>query len=540
MPLYPQRLGDLPDFAASQWPDSEALSFGDDSLNFQQLRDQIALAAHALLARGIGKGECVGLWITNRIEFVIAFYAVVKIGAVAVPLNTRYRSDAIRFVVAHAECRMLIIVERSGPVNYLALLQAAVPGFHGRSFGGSPEFPLLRDIVVICDDNSDVACSWNRLLADANAVQTDQYTAAAAAVQQTDTALIVFTSGTTGNPKGVVHDHSNIRAVYERALSWPLRHGDSVLEFLPMFHLYALSEMVIACMVTGVHQVIMDAFDPELALRLIDQKRVSGLHGFETHYADLLRAHDKLKTNISSLRFGTLPAGSENSNAVAEQVQERLCPTVTGFGMSETWAWACLTTLEDGREQRCTTSGRPMPGMEIRIIDPDTGQDLPQDNAGEILCRGYGNMRGYFRDPETTARTIDSDGWLHSGDQGLLRPDGYLRFLGRYKEMLKVGGENVSPAAVEQELLRLVPGIEQVAVVPYPDERLTEVPVAYIVAQPETVCTLEEVQARCRGRIASFKIPRYVVTVESLPMTPSGKVQRAVLKARALVDISAA
>lgn len=179
-----------------------------------------------------------------------------------------------------------------------------------------------------------------------------------------------------------------------------------------------------------------------------------------------------------------------------------------------------------------------MPGLEVRIVDPTTGAEQPTNAEGEILARGYTVMRGYFRDAEATAKAIDADGWLHSGDRGFLRPDGFMQFLGRYKEMLKVGGENVSPAALEQELAALVPSIEQVAVVGVADPRLHEVPCAYIVPKPGMECSLEDVQARCRGKIASFKIPRYVVSVDSLPMTASGKVQRVALRQRAAEELA--
>ncbi|MBE0594494.1 MAG: AMP-binding protein [Gemmatimonadales bacterium] len=531
--------GELPAAAARRWPSATALSFEGANLSFREVSEAVDRAARALLARGIRKGDCVGLWITNCPEFVVAFYAVEKIGAIAVPFNTRYRQDDIVFVLRHAECRMLITVDRSGPVECLEMLQAVIPGFDGKRFERSEEFPHLEHIVVISGSDDGGALSWSRFLLDGDDASEAQLREAVANVRPDDIALIVFTSGTTGNPKGVMHDHSCLRNVRERSALWPLSADDTVLNFLPMFHLYGLSEMVMACMLTGMRQVITATFDPDEALRLIAQERVTILHGFETHYADLMRSHDRLGLDVGSVRFGTLPAGMPNSNAIAHEVQDRLCPTVSGIGMSETWAWVSMCTLDDSREQRCETSGRPMPGVEIRVVDPVTGKEVPRGMVGEILYRGYTVMRGYFRDPEATARTIDSEGWLHSGDQGLMREDGFVRFLGRYKEMLKVGGENVSPAAVEQEVAKLVPSIEMIAVVGFPDARLGEVAVAYVVPKPGMTCTTEEVAGKCKGRIASFKIPRHVIEVPSLPMTASGKVQRVLLKEQALRDLPA-
>ena len=538
METMPLLFGELPAWAAARWPQAEAVLYEGDRWTFAQIDAQVDEAARALLARGIRKGDSVGLWITNCPEFIVAFYAAAKVGAIVVPMNTRYRADDIRFVIRHAECKLLISVEQSGPVNYLEMLQAAIPGLSEDGLTPGEDYPHLQGVVVIPSDARQTPISWSGFLAGAASVPPEQLQAVAGSVKKTDPALIIFTSGTTGHPKGVVHDHSNLRAVVERARGWPQAPGDGVLNFLPMFHAYSLSEMVMASMVMGMRQVVLSAFDAEQSLRLIERERINVLHGFETHYADMLRVHDTLKSDLSSLKFGTLPAGMENSTAVALQVQDRMCPTVTGFGMSETWAWVCMTTLDDTREQRCATSGRPMPDIAVKVVDPETGADMPPGTVGEIVCRGYNVMKGYFRDPEATARTIDAQGWLHSGDQGLIREDGFLRFSGRYKEMLKVGGENVSPAAVETELLGLVPSIEQVAVVAYPDARLAEVPIAYVVPKAGMTCSLEEVQERCKGRIASFKVPRHVITVATLPMTPSGKVQRTLLKQRALDEIS--
>lgn len=532
------RFGDLPGAAARRWGQKLAITFRDTRLTFGELSDAIDRAARALLARGVRKGDVVGLWVTNRIEFTVAFYATLRIGAIAAPLNTRYREHDVAYALKLAECKLLFVVEQSGPVDYVGILQAVLPGFDGRRFDGAAALPHLKDIVVISDAPADTPLSWERFLDDAKRVSADELEREAAAVKADDIALIVFTSGTTGNPKGVMHDHALLRNICERHDNWPLQEDSVVLNFLPMFHLFSMSEMVFAGMHTGARQVVMDAWDPEEAVRLIESERVDGLFGFETHYADIMRAQAQLKADLSSLRFGGLPSGMESSNAVAMQVQKTLCPTATGWGMSEAGCYVCVATLGDTEEQRCTTSGRPSSGLEVKIVDPATGKEQPPGVEGEILWRGYTTMRGYFRDPAATAATV-KDGWLYTGDRGYLRPDGFLQFLGRYKEMLKVGGENVSPAALETELMALVPAIEQVAVVGVPHPRLVEVPCAYVVLKPGTSCTVEEVRNLCKGKIASFKIPHHVVPVTALPMTASGKVQRVLLRDRAIRELPA-
>lgn len=537
MSEVPSRFGDLPRIAAERWGNRTAITFRDARLTFSQLSDEIDCAARALLARGVRKGDVVGLWVTNRIEFTIALYATLRIGAVAAPMNTRYREHDIAYALKLAECKLLFVIDRSGPVEYLDILTDVIPGFDGATFKGAESFPHLTDIVVLSERPSAGSLSWERFLDDAERVSTSELERVAAEVKDDDIALIAFTSGTTGNPKGVMHDHTLLRSICARHDIWPLKEGSVVLNFLPMFHMYGMSEMVFGCMYTGAHQILMDTWDPETVVRLIERERVSGLHGFETHYVDIMRAQARLNADLSSLRFGSLPAGMESSNAVAAQVQKVLCPTVSGWGMSEAGCYVCLSSLDDSAEQRCATSGRPLPGLEVRIFDPETGREQPTGVEGELAFRGYTVMRGYFRDPQATAAVINDDGWLLTGDRGLLRPDGFLQFLGRYKEMLKVGGENVSPAALEMELMSLVPSIEQVAVVGVPDSRLAEVPCAYVVLKPNMECSLEDVRARCKGRIASFKIPHYVVPVDALPMTASGKVQRGLLRDQALREL---
>lgn len=532
-----QVFGEIPAYASARWGDCEALCYESTRMSFSQLDAEVDRAARALLARGVGPGDVVGLWVTNCPEFVIAFFATLKVGAIAAPMNTRYREHDVDFAIRLAECKLLFVIERSGPVDYLEMLKAVLPNFDDKRFIPSDTFPKLRDVVVISDAPSTAPVSWEEFNKDAEGVSLERLQDAASRVQSKDIALIIFTSGTTGKPKAVMHDHSIVRNLRERHELWPLRAGDAVLNFLPMFHLYGMTDALLAAVYMGERQVIMNNWDPVQALSLIECEMIAGLHGFETHYADMMKAQKARQADCSSLRFGTLPAGMENSNAVALKVQKTFCPTVSGMGMSETGCFVCMTDLNDTEEQRCTTAGRPMDGLEVKVVDPQTREDLPVGAEGELLYRGYTIMRGYFRDERATAETIDGDGWLYSGDRGFIRPDGFIQFLGRYKEMLKVGGENVSPSAVEQDLLDFVPTIESVAVVGVPDVRLAEVPLAYVVSKPGKSTTVSDIVDKCKGKIASFKIPRYVIEIDALPVTASGKVQRVMLKQRAAEEL---
>ncbi len=264
-------------------------------------------------------------------------------------------------------------------------------------------------------------------------------------------------------------------------------------------------------------------------LGLIEREGVTLAHGFDVHFRDMMDAQRVHKKNLGSLRTGLLAAGMHNSTAIAYRTQRELMPTVSAFGMSECGVGAALSLLNSTDEQRCESSGFPGPGYEFRIIDPATGEDRPTGTPGEILVRGYMLMRGYYKKPEETAKAIDEEGWLHSGDMGLLRPDGCLRFLGRYKDMLKVGGENVDPMEVESTLLKH-PGVHDVSVVGFPDERLSEVGVAFVIPAGGPAPAPDDLIAHCRERLAGFKVPRHILFVEEFPMTGSGKVRKVQLR----------
>ena len=259
----------------------------------------------------------------------------------------------------------------------------------------------------------------------------------------------------------------------------------------------------------------------------MESQRGTVLHGFDSHWADLIRAQQRHERDVTSLRVGTLPAGMESTVPTARIVQDLFCPTTSGFGMSESWAFIASSHISDSLEQRIEASGYPMYGIEFQVRDPDSGEILGANKQGALYVKGYTVMTGYWGKPEATAEVLSPDGWLDTGDVALLRPDGHVVFIGRHKDMLKVGGENVSPAEVEGYLLEM-DGVEETAVVGYPDERLVEVPVAFVVSS--TDLSAEDLLERCRGRIASFKIPRHVIFVKEMPVTPSGKIRNVELR----------
>ncbi|MFT3799797.1 MAG: AMP-binding protein [Burkholderiaceae bacterium] len=519
-------LGELPTRAAEKWPRQVALTWASGSMTYAELDQRIDKVACGLMRAGVDAGDRVGLLIGNGPEYVEAVFALWRVGAVAVPLNLRYREADLADVVRRGGCKLLIFSGRAGPVDFVGMVQ--------RSLGAELKDESLK-AVLIGEGQMPGSIPWTSLeAATYSPAEQQALRERRAACKASDLTAIVFTSGTTGRPKGVMHDHSCVRGVRDRGRLWGVQSGETALNYLPMFHLYSLSEVVLQCVYRGCRQVIMETFDANAALDLIERESVNILHGFETHYADLLRFQAEKPRSMKSLRFGTLPSGMETSAAVAVQVQRVFCPTVTGTGLSESWCWMCTCAVDEPEELRCYSSGRPLEGLALRLVDPETGKDVPTGMPGEMWFRGYSVMKGYFGDPEATAAALDAEGWLRTGDQGVMRPDGCVRFTGRYKEMLKVGGENVSPQGVEQELCELVPDIREIAVIGMLDPRLVEVPVAYVILREGSAATEDSIIAACKGKIASFKIPRRVVFVSELPQTATGKVQRAVIRKLAI------
>jgi fatty-acyl-CoA synthase len=328
-----------------------------------------------------------------------------------------------------------------------------------------------------------------------------------------------------------MRDHRLIRNHCDRIERLGTTERDVMLNYLPLFHIFGYVDGPLLSVVAGNRQILAETFDPDACLDLVEPEGVTQMHGFETHLKGLIDAQERKPRNLSTLRTGVFAVGMNSAVPIARKAATVLAPmkTLTAYGMTEIGANVLLSLLDSTEEQRCESSGLPCPGNEVRVIDPATGRDQPAGIPGEMIVRTYNIMQGYYKKPEETAKAFDSDGWFHTGDMGLIRPDGYVRFLGRYKDMLKIGGENVDPMEVEGYLLGY-PGVHQVAVVGYPDDRLTEVPVAFVQQASGAAMTEHDLIAHCRGKIASFKIPRHVLFVEALPMTSTGKIQKAKLR----------
>ncbi|MBT2304861.1 AMP-binding protein [Variovorax paradoxus] len=523
-------VGDLPFVAAREWSDRTALVFKGRTWTYKEFEDEVATLARALVRAGVRKGERVALWLPNCPEIEFLLFAVARVGAIAVPLNTRYKSMDLAYALKHSGSAFLISCTRTGPVDLDSILAGALGGSKAGAEGGLvfEVAPELRTIVMMGDSQVLGGVPWDAFRESGRLAGGDE---PFPAIQPSEPAFMMFTSGTTGNPKAVLLDHAGLRLCYERTRIMQMTSSDVQLAYLPQFHVYAISYSVLMSFMAGATQVLMDVFNGEQALRLIEEHRVTMIHGFEAHFADLLSAQDRLHLDIDSLRTGSFAAGSESAIALAERVQRELCETSSSYGLTEVWGGITISPPGSTLSQRCEGSGLAQSGIEIRIVDVDTGKVLPPNTIGEIQVRSYARLMGYYKDPAATAAALDADGWFRTGDAGLLRPDGHLRCLARYKDMLKVGGENVAPAEIEH-LLCQIPGVKAAAVVGQRHERLLEVPAAFVVKDPRCTLSEQDIIDSFRGKIANFKIPARVVFVDELPMTSTGKIQKEVLRRR--------
>ncbi|MGH7332128.1 MAG: class I adenylate-forming enzyme family protein [Candidatus Rokuibacteriota bacterium] len=510
------------DEARARWGDREALVFEGRRFSFRQLAAEVDRLAKGLIQLGVAPGEKVAIWLQNCPEWIHAMFACAKIGAVHVPVNTRLRTDDVAYVLRQSDSTTLITHDVSGPIDYLSMARKLTP------VAGT-----LKRLVIKSERTHPGTITWADLLERAREVDDTTVRARAAAVRSTDTAFVMYTSGTTGFPKGVARDHGLIESLVDRQRRLGMTERDVFINYLPLSHIFGYVDGPLGSMMVGNRHVLTQGFDPDEALELIEREGGTQVHGFEGHLKALCDAQEAHPRDLRTLRAGLMALGQ--ASATAYRARTVLAPArfLAAYGITEVGANVSVSLPDATEEQACETSGYPCEGFALRVVDPETGREQPRGVAGELLVQSRYMMQGYYRKPEETARALDLDGWFHTGDMAIVRADGYVRFVGRYKDMLKIGGENVDPMEVEGYLLQH-PDVQQVAVVSYPDPTLTEVSVAFVQRRPGATVTEAEIVGSCRGRMASFKVPRHVVFMDELPVTSSGKIQKAILRERAV------
>jgi HIP---CoA ligase len=500
----------------------EAVVDGDRRLDFATLRAGIDDAARALLASGIERGDRVAVWAPNSLEWIIAALGVTTAGAVLVPINTRFRGAEAGFVLARSGARALFTVRGFLGTDYPALLQHS-----------DIALPALEETIVLAGEPDDSSVPWADFFARGSKVDQGDLDARVASIGADDPSDVVFTSGTTGSPKGVVMTHGQTLRAYLDWCDWAdLRPGDRYLIANPFFHIFGYKAGCLACLMRGATIVPLAVFDAGVVLELVERERITVLPGPPTIYHSLLEHPDRARRDIASLRVGVTGAADipvELIRRVREDLPfERI---LTGYGLTEAGT-VTGSRPDDDFEHIATTVGVPWPGFEVRVIT-EAATDTATGEPGEVIVRGDTVTRGYLDDLEATASAIDGDGWLHTGDLGSLDADGYLHIVGRIKDMFIVGGFNAYPAEIENLMLRH-PRIAQVAVIGVPDERLGEVATAFVVLNAGPPVGTDDIIQWARGEMANFKVPRSVQFLDELPVNATGKVVKDELRARAV------
>lgn len=523
----PVTVAQLADFAAAAFGEAEALADGEVRWSFARLRDEVHAAARAAVAHGVAPGDRVAVWAPNSREWIAAALGVVSVGAVLVPVNTRYTAAEAADIVRRSGARLLFTERGFLGKDYVAMLHDS-----GADLGRLSGTVVLRDRVRdLAASPAYGAVSWEDYLAAGAAVPDAERVARTAAVRPDDLSDILYTSGTTGRPKGVMITHGQTIRVFEnwsRAVT--LRPGDRYLLVNPFFHTMGYKAGVLGCLLRGVTMLPEPVFDTGLMLRRMAEERVSVLLGPPTVFHGLIRHPERERHDLSALRLAGTGAAMIPT-ALIEEIRRELGATdvFTAYGLSESTGVVSICPADADAATVARTVGVALPGTELRVVGPD-GRVLPPGRPGEVVTRGYHVMAGYLDDPEATARAIDADGWLHTGDVGVLDEHGFLSLTDRLKDMYVVGGFNAYPAEVEH-VLGAHPGIAEVAVVGAPDERLGEVGVAFVVPGPgQEPPTPDGLTAWARERLANFKVPRRFHLVPELPRNASGKVLKTELR----------
>lgn len=499
-----------------RYADRVAISDGDVRLTFAQLGAEVERAARACLAAGVAPGDRVAIWAPNIWEWIVAALGALSAGAALVPINTRFKGREAGYVLGKSGARLLFTVKGFLDTDYPAMLRDA---------GADP-----GRIVLLRGEGGQ---GWEEFLTGGEAVPQKDARERSDAIGPKDLSDVIFTSGTTGAPKGVTATHGQTLRVFE---VWSgvvgLSDEDRYLVVNPFFHTFGYKAGFLSAVMRGATLLPHAVFDAAGVMQRIAGERVTFLPGPPALYQSILNHPDREKYDLSSLRTAVTGAAVVPVELIRRMRSDLSFETVlTAYGLTESTGVVSICDPGDDPETIATTSGKPIPGVEVRVVD-EHGTELPRGQPGEIVVRGYNVTEGYFEDPEQTAAAIDREGWLHTGDVGVMDEHGYLRITDRLKDMFIVGGFNAYPAEIENALLEH-PAIAQAAVVGAPDERLGEVGVAFVVPRAGRIADPGAIIEWARERMANYKVPRRVEVVDALPMNASGKVLKFELRERA-------
>jgi fatty-acyl-CoA synthase len=542
VPLSESTVGQFLVDTARRFPERPAAVFREQEIrwSWQEFQQEVDILASGLLELGIQKGDRVGIWSPNRVEWLMTQFATARIGAVLVNINPAYRLAELEYALNKVGCKAIISAEKFKSSMYLEMLQELAPELASATPGAlrAARLPDLRIVIRMCDTETPGMLTFSDVIERGRtAFDPARLDAIGATLDANDPINIQFTSGTTGNPKGATLTHRNVvnNARYI-AMAMRLTEQDSLCIPVPLYHCFGMVLAVLACVSVGAAMVFPgEAFDPGATLKAVAEEKCTALHGVPTMFIAELDHPDFAIFDLSRLRTGIMagsPCPIETMKRVVSQMH--LAEITIAYGMTETSPVSFQSSTTDPLDKRTTTVGRIQPHLEVKVVDP-LGNIVPVGETGELCTRGYSVMNGYWGDEAKTRESV-VDGWMHTGDLATIDAEGYCNIVGRLKDMLIRGGENIYPREIEEFLFRH-PKIQSAQVFGVPDSKYGEEVCAWIVVRAGEHLTAEDVQEFCRGQIAHYKIPKYIRFVDELPMTVTGKVQKFVMRERMIDEL---
>ena len=527
--LIEKTFSDVLDTMVKNFPDQYAFKYTtlDYTRTYSEFRDDVDTFARSLISMGVKAGSHVAVWASNVPQWYIAFWAVTKIGAVLVTVNTAYKIHEAEYLLRQSDTHTLIMEKGSKDSHYDEIIAELCPELENTKSGEqlhAKRLPFLRNVITVGYEQKG-CITWNDAIARASKVPVEEVWRMAAAVDIHDVCNMQYTSGTTGFPKGVMLTHYNIvnngKCIGDRM---DLSTADRMMIQVPMFHCFGMVLAMTATMTHGGTLLPLPYFSPKPALACINNEKITAFHGVPTMFIALLEHPDFPKTDFSYMRTGIM-AGSPCPISVMQDVVNKMhmSQITIVYGQTESSPGCTMSSTDDPLEVRVGTVGRAMPEIECKIVDPETGEDLPDNVTGEFVARGYNIMKGYYKMPEATAAAIDKDGWLHTGDLACRTPEGNYRITGRLKDMIIRGGENIYPKETE-EFIYTHPKVKDVQVIGVPDEQYGEEIMACIILKDNETMTADEMKTYIRDHMAKHKVPRYIDFVDSFPMNVAGKI----------------
>ncbi len=523
-------IADMFEEVAAVFSEKEALVSENRRISYREYKEKVMSFAGGLLRLGIKKGDKIAILLPNCPEWLYSMFGTMAIGGIIVPINTRYKSSELLHILTHSESKLLIMVDQFVNIDYLQIFREMCPEMEDYQPGKleTAKLPALKSLVVLGEKRTKSAFQFEEILElgrkannrrDVERMKSD--------LHPDDVVNIVYTSGTTGDPKGAMLTQKGIlNNGFNCGENQKLTSKDRMLMHIPLFTVFGCVNAAMATTSHGATIILTPHFDPKKSLQAIQKEKVTCMYNVPTMLTMLLNEMEASRYDVSSLRTGLI-GGAPLAESILRGTFDKMgIPELTvGYGLTETCAISTQTKIGDSVDIMANTVGSPMPGVEIRCVDPQNRKDVPFGQQGEICIRGFNVMKGYYKNPQETAQVINHEGWFFSGDLGTVQSNGYVTITGRKKDMIIAGGFNIYPAEVE-DFLFTFPKVKQVQVVGVSDYKMGEVAMAFIELKEGTKCSQEEIIEFFKGKIANYKIPKYVKFTRSFPMTASGKIQK--------------